>query len=90
MNVQEITSQKCPSVLKDAVDIAGKERIQAWAELDQVKQQLAAVRAPQSPRDPHPSNGKLRELQQQLADREAKFQHAHSQNQVEQYFDMHV
>ena len=74
--------------LKDAADIAGKERIQAWAELDQVKQQLAAVRAPQSPRDPPPSNNKLRELQQQLADREAKFHHAHSQNQVGQLYDI--
>ena len=72
-------------MFQDAAEIAGKERIQAWAELDQVKQQLAAARGPPSPRDPHPSNGKLRELQQQLADREAKFQHAHSQNQVERH-----
>jgi hypothetical protein len=70
------------AIHQDAAEIASKERIQAWAELEQVKQQLAAVKGAHSPRDPYPSNGKLRELQQQLSDNEAKFSHAHSENQV--------
>lgn len=71
---------------QEASETAAKERVQAWAELDQVKQQLATARTPVSPRGAFrqgsDTTAKLRELQQQLADKDAKYNHAYSQYQV--------
>ena len=73
-------------VAQEASEIASKERVQAWAELDQVKQQLATARTPVSPRgvfrQGSDTTAKLRELQQQLADKDAKYNHTYSQYQV--------
>ena len=72
--------------LQESAEIAGKERVQAWAELDQVKQQLATAKTPASPRgafrQTSDTSAKLRELQQQLAEKDAKYQHTYSQYQV--------
>lgn len=70
------------------MDIAAKERVQAWAELEQVKQsvagkttapQLSPVRSADRPSD---TNAKLRELNQVLNERQAQLAHANSQVQV--------
>lgn len=73
---------------QDAADIAAKERVQAWAELEQVKANTQANRVPNSPRggfrpvDSKASEGRIKELQQQLNDSQTQMNQLRSQNQV--------
>ena len=83
--------QKLGGLLQEAADIAAKERVQAWAELDQVKQASArtptaqaAAAAARSADRPQDASARLREMNQQYAEAQAKLAHAQSQNQVGQ------
>ena len=72
---------------QEAGEIAAKERVQAWAEVEQVKATAQANRAPRSPAFRHTEQAteavsKLRESQQQLSDSQSQLAQQRSQYQV--------
>ena len=73
--------------MQAAADIAAKERVQAWAELEQVKQSATASKTPLLPSArsadrPSDASARLREMHQQLTEQQSQLAQSQAQNQV--------